>query len=271
MKTTIRHSLVCLLALLNGPTAPEPQTASSTDAFVLVPISSPSRHHRAAVPRLRNANGTSGNWAGYAAADTLAAPMSGAVSDVKGTWTVPSVSATDSDNTYSSIWVGIDGYSDGTVEQAGTEQDVTPDGAVYYAGFEMYPKFGYRIVSFPVEPGDVIFAEVHYRGNNRFDLSIRNMTRNVSFNTTQRSKAKRQSAEWIVEAPYSRGTLPLADFGTVKLTDYSATLLGHTGSISDSFWQNDTITMAERDGPVKAEPSPLSPGGASFSVTWQHE
>jgi hypothetical protein len=271
MKTAIRYSIVTLLALLGVTPAADPQDASSPKTFFLVPIPSVARHHQHASPRLRNANGSSGNWAGYAVANRLNAPSSGVVSEVKATWTVPSVSASDSARTYSSIWVGIDGYSDTTVEQTGTEQDVTPDGPVYYAWFEMYPKFGYRIGNFPVEPGDVISAEVRYVGNNRFRLSISNLTKNVTFATTQRNKAKRQSAEWIVEAPYSHGTLPLADFDTMTLTDCSATLSGQTGSITDPSWQFDAITMADPSGAVKAEPFGLSADGASFSVTWGHE
>ena len=46
-------------------------------------------------------------------------PQSNAVSDVKGTWTVPTVTSS-SVNSYSAVWVGIDGYADNTVEQIGT-------------------------------------------------------------------------------------------------------------------------------------------------------
>ena len=135
----------------------------------------------------------------------------------------------------------------------------------------MYPKVGYRIRNFPVERGDTISAEVQYVANNRFRLTIANISQNVSFTTTQHSKAKRQSAEWIVEAPYSRGTLPLADFGTIPFTGCTATLSGHTGPIADITWQHDAIDMSESDGTLKAETSGLSGGGAGFSVTWHHE
>jgi|SRR5712671_6698123 len=273
MKMLIRYSWLALLPLFAGPSGSPPQDPTTQNGFVLVPIPASAVHHRPqAVPRIRNRNGTSGNWAGYAVASNLDAPLSGAVSEVKGTWIVPAVSASESGHTYSSNWIGIDGYSDNTVEQTGTEQDMTPNGPVYYAWFEMYPKFGYRIANFPVEPGDTIFAEVRYVGNNRFSLTISNLTRNVSFPTTQRSnKARRQSAEWIVEAPYSGGTLPLADFGKDSFSECSATLSGRPGAIGDSNWQHDEINMADPDGPVKAQTSALSSAGTGFSVTWQHE
>ena len=271
MKKLMHYSFVAWLALVTGASVTTTQNASTQDGFVLVPIPSSAMHHPQAAPHIRNRNGTSQNWGGYAVETNLKTPLSGAVSDVKGTWTVPSVSSSDSANTYSSIWVGIDGYSDNTVEQTGTEQDMTADGADYYAWFEMYPKFAYRILNFPVEPDDVISAEVRYRGNNRFTLSLVNHTKGVSFSTTQRLKAQRQSAEWIVEPPFAGGILPLADFGTVTFDGCSATLGGKTGTISDASWKYDAITMADLDGTVKALPSDLASGGASFSVTWKHE
>src|SRR6478752_7651051 len=75
-------------------------------------------------PRIKykNGNGASTNWAGYAVQTDMTTPQSNAVTDVKGTWIVPGVIC-DKKNTYSSAWVGIDGYSDGSVEQIGTEQD----------------------------------------------------------------------------------------------------------------------------------------------------
>jgi len=271
MKTSLSYSFVALLALIPDSSVTRTPKASTDGRFVLVPIPGSARHRPQAVPHIRNANGTSANWAGYAVATRLRAPSSGSVSDVKGTWTVPQVAPSSSANTYSAIWVGIDGYSDNTVEQTGTEQDLTPDGPVYYAWFEMYPKFGYRILNFPVEAGDTISAEVRYVGNNSFTLTIANLTRNVSYSTTQRHRAKRQSAEWIVEAPYSGGTLPLADFGNVTLTGCSATLNGHTGTISDTSWEHDAIVMSDPNDGVKAQTSALANGGSSFSVSWRHE
>jgi len=269
MKTVNRYLMVLSLALVGGQ-APNPK--SQANQFTLAPIPASAVHHpHQAAPHLRNANGTSQNWGGYAVESDFNAPLSGAVSDVKGTWTVPAVSSSGSTHTYSSTWVGIDGYSDNTVEQTGTEQDWTSNGPVYYAWFEMYPKFGYRIVNFPVQPGDTISAEVKYIGNNSFKLTIANLRRNAVFSTTQRSKAQRSSAEWIVEAPSSGGILPLADFGTVTLTGCSATLSGRVGSIGDSAWKYDAITMADSDGTIKAQPSSLSSGGDGFSVKWYSE
>jgi len=271
MRITLGLLLVLTLAI--GSPVTRTRQIRRLDNCVLVPIPASAVHHAwEGKPRVRNKNGTSSNWGGYALETSLSAPQNNAVSDVKGQWTVPSVTASTSPNTYSSIWVGIDGYSDGSVEQTGTEQDWSNGHPVYYAWFEMYPKSAYQILNFPVNPGDTIATEVQYNGNGSFKLTIVNASKNVSFSTTQRLKnARRQSAEWIVEAPYSGGTLPLADFGTVSLLNCSATLNGATGPINNSAWQHDSITMATSGGTIKAQPSALASSGTGFSVTWHHE
>jgi hypothetical protein len=63
---------------------------------------------------------------------------------------------------------------------------------------------------------------------------------------------------------------PLANFGTVNFSGSYTTGNGHTGSISDPAWSNDQIVMVTNGFTVKAQPSALSNGGTSFSVTWQH-
>src|SRR5438067_231953 len=67
-------------------------------------------------PRIPVKNGTSTNWSGYAIETNLSTPQSKVATDVRGQWVVPSVTC-GTGNTYSSIWVGIDGYSSNSVEQ----------------------------------------------------------------------------------------------------------------------------------------------------------
>ncbi len=105
-------------------------------------------------PRIKVKAGTSTNWSGYAVETNLQAPQSGVVTDVKGQWQVPSVTCGTA-TTYSSVWVGIDGYSNGTVEQTGTEQDCSSGQPRYSAWYEMYPKFPVTL-SMSIQPGNVI-------------------------------------------------------------------------------------------------------------------
>jgi hypothetical protein len=215
---------------------------------------------------------TSQNWSGYAVETSFSSPKSGAVSDVKGQWKVPAVKTTVTPNAYSAFWVGIDGYSSGTVEQVGTLSDSSSGVPSYYAWYEMYPKY-LVIITMKIHVGDVMSAEVKYIGSYKFKLSITDVTTAATFSTTQTlTTAKRSSAEWIAEAPSSSsGVLPLSDFGTVYFSHASATLNGHVGTISDSSWHYVAITMKTSGGTTKAKPSGLYSSGTSFSVTWYHK
>src|SRR5215467_12494301 len=132
--------------------------ACSSIAFLSAPTGSAPTQD----PRIRGKNGTSTNWSGYAVETSLASPQRGAVTDVKGQWTVPAVQC-GSAQTYSSAWVGIDGYSSNSVEQTGTDSDCSNGSGVYYAWYEMYPHPSQRI-SMAINPGNVISAEVAFAG-----------------------------------------------------------------------------------------------------------
>lgn len=158
-------------------------------------------------------------------------------------------------NAYSSFWIGIDGYSSGTAEQIGTDSDTSSGVPQYYAWYEMYPKYPVNL-NLKISPGDDMSGEVKYLGSNKFLLTITDMTTGTTFSTTQKSSGKRPSAEWIAEAPSSRsGVLPLADFASVFFSGSQATLNGHTGTISDSAWKYDAITMTTSSGTTKVQPS----------------
>jgi len=218
------------------------------------------------IPGLRLS--TSTNWSGYAVQTNLTSPQSGVVTDVKGSWMVTTVTATPL-NAYSASWVGIDGYSSNTVEQLGTESDWVNGRAVYSAWYEMYPKKSMNITTLRIKPGDVMTAEVSYSAKTGFTLTMTDTTTHKTFSTSQKSgSAKRSSAEWIVEAPWSGGTLPLANFGVVPFTACSATINGHTGGINDQAWQHDPMTMVGSTGYTLATPSDLSSDGSAFSMKW---
>jgi len=215
---------------------------------------------------------SSTNWSGYAAETNLNAPAANAVTRVSGSWTVPTV--TGNTNAYSSVWVGIDGYSSSSVEQLGTEQDTSKSGAAtYYAWWEMYPNPSIKISSLTISPGDTISASVTY-SSGAFTLQLTDNTTGKSFSTTQSATAQRSSAEWIVEAPSSfSGVLPLANFGTANISGAQATISGTTGAINNASWQNTSIDMVSKSGTVIDQTSGLTgtnapPITSSFSVTY---
>jgi hypothetical protein len=83
------------------------------------------------------------------------------------------------------------------------------------------------------------------------------------------------SAEWVAEAPAActptgRCTvLPLANFGGVTFVVTKAAAAGHAGTISDPAWSATAITLGDpNSGTTNATPTPLSPDGSSFGVTW---
>lgn len=221
-----------------------------------------SRPH--SVPRIHlhdgGRNSTSTNWSGYANTST-----SVKFTDVKGSWTVPSVTCSSGQTAYSSFWVGIDGDTTNTVEQTGTDSDCQSGTPTYYAWYEMYPKGSVLISGLSVSSGDNMTAEVSTNGRGSFTLRITD-SRSGSFTTNQTSrKARLGSAEWIAEAPSSGGILPLADFGTVNFSSCTA-----NGRSISSNPNPDAITMVTSSGQTKAAPSGLNPAGNAFSVTWHH-
>jgi len=133
-------------------------------------------------------HGTSADWAGYVVATTLNSPQNNAITDVKGSWIVPTVSGSVTPNAFSASWIGIDGYASNTVEQIGTDANVNNGVAVYAAWYEMFPKPPVYL-NMTISAGDTISAEVNYLGMGKFRLSITDVTTGETFSTIQSGAA----------------------------------------------------------------------------------
>jgi hypothetical protein len=205
-----------------------------------------------------------------------------AFTNAKASWHVPEVNCSKTPNTYSAFWVGLDGWTDGTVEQNGTSSDCNGTTPVYYAWYEFFPEGSVLIKDVPVSPGDVISAEVSYNGS-EFTLYIKNETTGKSHSRTKAlAGAKRSSAEWIAEAPCCTsggGILPLADFGKANFgedktgisdTNY-ATDKSTSGRISAFGSHVEEVTMVSSKNVVEAVPTALTKDGTSFTVAWKSE
>ena len=227
---------------------------------VVAPATAASHHGDGVrnAPNHKITQSTSSNWAGYAAINKT-------FTSVTSSWTQPTATCTKQ-QTYSSFWVGLDGYSSNSVEQTGTDADCSSAGVPsYYAWYEMYPKFPVNLsaTTYRVSPGDHLSASVTFSGRNSFTLKISNSTRGWSFTTVQKHKAVRSSAEVIAEAPSSSsGVLPLTNFGTVNFGSSTA-----NGQSLASF-TTDRIDMVSGTT-TKATTGTISAAGA-FSVTWKH-
>ena len=133
------------------------------------------------------------NWSGYAVS------TGGQVTHIEATWVVPTVDPSSPKPAYSSTWIGIGGYSDSSLIQAGTEQDVGLSGnANYYAWYELLP--AYEISLFSVSAGDTINASITYGGSSVWTITLSDQTsgRNTSFAVSYQSTFS--SADWIHEA-----------------------------------------------------------------------
>lgn len=153
-----------------------------------------------------SATWSASNWSGYAETGTF--------TGVSGTWTVPAVSAS-SGSTYSSAWIGVDGFNDDNLIQTGTEQDYYSGSAHYDAWWEILPAAETEIStsSYPVKPGDTMSAEIwettatkssggrHGSTEHVWDITISDTTAKWSFSTSQAYGGAGTSAEWIMEAP----------------------------------------------------------------------
>jgi len=204
------------------------------------------------------------NWSGYSSYSG-----NGTFTDAKGSWTQPTATCSTK-TSYSSFWVGLDGYKSNSVEQLGTEADCSHGRPVYYAWWEMYPNPSHSIQVVSVKPGVSYSAEVHYNGGGSFTLSLSGGG-GQSFTTTQTlSNPSLSSAEWIAEAPSMCAgncrPLPLANFGKVNFSGSSA----NGNAINNSAWSYDPLTMVTSGSTVKASPSGLDASGSAFSVSWAH-
>jgi hypothetical protein len=215
---------------------------------------------------------TSTNWSGYVVTGS-------SFTNAIGSWIQPTVTCSTGTE-YAAFWVGIDGYSDGTVEQTGTLAECFGGTPVYSAWYEFYPLEAIIIIpSIVVKPGDKIYTDVKYSGG-EFILTIKDETTGKAFQKKGNQSATRSSAEWIAEAPCCSGSspYPLADFGTalfgkdstsIANTNY-AVETSHSGAFN-TFPGADVIAITMVNGTTSAQeavPSSPSSDGSSFSIKW---
>jgi hypothetical protein len=267
-------SVFAQIASSNQPTAKSALNSSemsaepSQDASALLPIGfGPALHAPG-----RHTAGTeyTYNWDGYAVTGTD-------FTSVKGSWRVPAASCSLSPNSVAAVWVGIDGANSSTVEQTGTWAICDKTSVSYTAWYEFYPAGSVVISSVPINPGDVITAEISYK-NSEFTAKLTDETTGKTFSVSQSvAGAARSSAEWIVEAPEAAtGIVNLADFHRASFgDDYTgitgtseATDSAHSGPISAFGSSVSKIVQIDWLLNTQAVPSDLSSDGTSFFSTW---
>lgn len=222
----------------------------------------------------------SSNWAGYAVHGSHVSYRR-----VFGAWRQPTATCTHGLPTYSSVWVGLGGFSTTSpaLEQIGSEVDCSASGRlVSSVWYELVPSPS-RSVAMAVHPGDYLTAAVTATGHN-VRLVIADVTRHTSLHRAVHVSALDvSSAEWIVEAPSvcSSGSvcqpLALADFGAAQFSRANVAIHGgYRGAIANRRWTTTKIKLAPSGrrfiassaSLAGASPSALTAGGSAFTVTY---
>ncbi|WP_158543390.1 G1 family glutamic endopeptidase [Dyella psychrodurans] len=141
---------------------------------------------------------TSGNWGGAAQSDSTHNFTS-----VGAIFNIPTSVTCSSTSNLVAEWVGLNGYSNGTVQQTGVAISCATGAPTFQAWYEMYPAPPVYIstATYPISPGDHIIGSVT-NNNGSYTLAIWNYSKNWSFSTTQQSsQTTASSAEAIVEVP----------------------------------------------------------------------
>lgn len=209
------------------------------------------------------------NWSGYADDNSAG----GTYTKVSGSWTQPAVTCPAKEDEVAVFWVGLDGFSNSTVEQDGTLAQCYQGTAYYYTWWEMYPTNDITTVGSTVVPGDHIAASASF-ASGKYTLKLTDSTTaGNSFSMSETCGAgltcANASAEWIAETPsYARGYAPLPNFKTWKVSSAKATRSGTAGVIST--FPDDQITMVGVFGENLAKPGALNATGNGFGDTWAY-
>lgn len=159
--------------------------------------------------------------------------------------------------------------------QCGTEQNSINGRVTYSAWYEMLPQSAVRIRTINVSPGDEMTASIQLLDGteDRWQISITDITKGRSYQNTLTYNASQLSAEWIVERPKVDSEFSeLIDFGEVTFTGCAASVDGVVASI-DSFPFLKSIMFTTDEATTSSvqltEVSSLSDDGSSFTVTYQ--
>lgn len=209
----------------------------------------------------------SSNWSGYA--ETCQAPYS----EVTGHWSVPSVSGPD--GSYSAAWVGIDGFTNSSLIQTGTEQDVSSTGQASYAAW--WTTSAQSFVEQPITTGctgngtcgqvsadDAVTATITEAspGSTSWSIAISDTTAQWSFTKTVTYAGPGASAEWVVEAPTVGGrAATLADFGSASAPEVFDSGTINAGVSPDLTYSDGGELVAGHGRLVQVVSIPSAPDG----------
>jgi Peptidase A4 family len=172
------------------------------------PLLNPATASAAAAPGALAPSAGDG-WAGYAATGST-------YTSVSATWVQPTIACTASGQ-YAAFWVGLDGYSSASVEQAGTEAECVGKTVEYSAWYELYPSPPVSYTN-TIKAGDKVSASVVFSGTSTYTFTVTDATQGWSRTATKTAAGlARSSAEVVVEAP-TPAMLPGPGFAAVTFS-----------------------------------------------------
>ena len=190
-----------------------------------------------------NAGWASSNWSGYAV-------TGGPYTSITGSWNVAPVSRSLR-ATYSSTWIGIDGFNNSNLIQTGTEADYYNGSTHYDAWWEILPAAETVIPGMSVHPGDQMSANIFQLPNGQWSINLSDSRLNQSFSITESYKGQLTSAEWIEEAPSIGRIATLAQYGSPLTIDPGTVNGGNPGLVPA-----DGGVMVQRAGQVSTPSNP---------------
>jgi hypothetical protein len=276
-----------LLAIAIGPAEPPPMPAPQPPGPAQHGVINPHRHADGTLKRGPRNEFYSGNWSGYAVATYQTGQT---YSSASATWQVPSVSYAPYNGTpteeWVANWVGIGGFCqnasctsvDPTLIQLGTfGAVVNSGGTTYVPWYELLPGYA-QAIPYSVKPGDIISASLQCTvalanplapGNTvcspsttqTWVLAMSDQTAGWQWSETFQYQTGMGSAEWVTEAPYSGGIVPLPDYVQANFEPISA-----NGANPNLTLAANGIAMEDPWGQTSNPSNPV--GGNWFGTCW---
>lgn len=246
------------------PKPTKPKSSGSNTAKKIITLPKPPKTTPPpgiSIPTPEKAYGST-NWSGYVVDASN-------FTSISGSWTIPATSGQTGVDALDASWIGIGGFHDSSLVQAGTMNIVTSSGEKASAAFyEILPAPAVIIPNMPISEGHSISTNVKEVSANNWRISITNNTTGQNFTITIPYQSSHSVAAWIQEVPSKvDGTLyPIDNFGTVTFTGASAILNGAPINLAHNKLAQITL-FKENSNTILAKPKLLS--NTSFSVTQQ--
>ncbi len=217
----------------------------------------------------------SSNWSGYA----ITGSANGAFTGIQGTFTVPSLTSNQpascstgqttgslSSTCTTSVWLGIDGFTNQSLIQAGIAEAPIVGGSGYaiWPWWEILPAASTQFNALTINPGDSVTVSITpAAAAGDWSISMMDNTNGQSAVVTELYSGPAANAEWIVEAPTINGIQS-------TLSPYAPAVqfshIGYALNAGDTASAPTDILLCQ-GGYLAAAPGELA--GASFQLGYQ--